>query len=157
MSFREAIIEFERFSYRPLSLRPTLLRWQHSPCCPKAVVAIQPAVTECVGWILFDSAMKVVTAFLVLLRRVLPPVLAALQVELVCFRVFRVALAQPRLVFLAEFNRQSPHDSVRDGILQSKDLCHFLVEGSRPQRRSIGDTEQTDRHPDFVGMALKAA
>src|SRR5262252_3992193 len=103
MRFGKAVIDLERFRYGPLGLRPGVVGRQNTPCCPVAVVAVQPAVTERVGWILFDRAMKVLTAFLVLLWRGLPPVVSALQVQLVCLCVLGLAFCQPRPVFIAEF------------------------------------------------------
>jgi hypothetical protein len=95
----------------------------------------EPGIRERVGWILPDRLLKVIDRLLQVFSSAFIPEVAPLQVELVCFRVFRRPRCQHMFRRACQLGLQPFGHGLRNLAFHRKNIGQFAIVGFGPQMR----------------------
>ena len=138
VSLRQGIIQFESFERCRFSLGTSLEGRQPKIRAVSNGIAIcQAGVCQRVSGIFFNGLLKISESLLHSIIGSLVPEVAAAQIELVGFGIFRVALGYSLLFRAADLHLQMAENRLRNLILDAQNVGKFLSVLLAPELRIL--------------------
>ncbi len=154
MSFGQPIVDRQGIERRLLRLRKRLRRRDVAHHGLGSVAVGKPGVREGVRRVALERFLEILSGLRTALARPLVPEETALQVELIGFRIRGVPFRQKRSLIARQFDRQLADNVLGDRVLHVEDVAEPAVELSHPERRGIGDPNESSGDPDAIARSL---
>src|SRR5262245_1326982 len=134
------------------------LFWRYQVICAERDVGIGHSdISQRIAVVFFSGLTESFESLADAFGSAFVPLITAFHIEPIGFRVGGVVLGQLAALFAGQSSYQVIGDSLRDGVLNRKDVTPSLVELLRPKRPAATDVDQPRCDTDFVAHLLDVA